>query len=156
MTWINFDIEKVIKLLLPVFMRKLRTITWLKIIFTPIEWLKAEILYRMQHDCRVIYMEKMLNEKFATPGYDPNNHETTKVIYIDEGNQPDRLWLNTSSHPDKIYLGKVYLNTSGYYENDYSDFIVYAPAILEDQEAKLKKYINYYKLAGKAYKIAYF
>jgi hypothetical protein len=156
MIWTNFNIEKVIKLLLPIIMRRFRTIEWIKALLAPIEWLKADILYRMQHDCRVIYMEKMLNEKFNTPGYDPNDHEETKVIYIDEGNTPERLWLNKSTNPDKIYLGTAYLNTTGYYNDDYSDFIIYVPSIMEPLEPKVRKYINYYKLAGKAYKIIYF
>jgi hypothetical protein len=125
-------------------------------LLAPLDWLKSDILYRMQHDCRVIYMEKVLNEKFTIPGYDPDDHENTKVIYIDDGNVPEGIWLNKSNNPDKIFLGTQYLNTSGYYEANYSDFIVYAPTIMQAMEMKLRYYINYYKLAGKAYKIEYF
>jgi hypothetical protein len=156
MTWHNFDIEKLSRWLVPTFQRRVNTVLWLRALLAPLDWLKSDILYRMQHDCRVIYMEKVLNEKFTIPGYDPDDHENTKVIYIDDGNVPEGIWLNKSNNPDKIFLGTQYLNTSGYYEANYSDFIVYAPTIMQAMEMKLRYYINYYKLAGKAYKIEYF
>src|SRR5690606_25620670 len=127
MMWANFDIARFIQLFLPIAQRRLLTIGWIKAVLAPLEWLKDDILYRMQHDCRVIYMEKMLNEKFSVAGYDADDHEATKVIYIDEGEIPEYVWLNTSQNPDKIWLGTQYLNTSGFYNDNYSDFVVRCP-----------------------------
>lgn len=156
MTWHNFDIEKFIKLFLPIVQRRLVTIEWIQSVLSPLDWLKADILYRMQHDCRVMYLEKVLNEKLLVAGYDPQNHEATKVVYIDEGDIPEHVWLNKSNNPDKIWLGTQYLNTSGFYEENYSDFIVYCPTPMSAIESKIRRLVNYYKLAGKAYKIEYF
>lgn len=156
MTWHNFDIDTLGRWMLPPFMRRVNTVIFIKVLLSPLEWLKAEILYRMQHDCRVVYMEKVLNEKARVTGYDPNDHIATRRIFIDEGNVPEGVWLNTSQNPDKIWLGTQYINTSAYYDANYSDFIVYVPLIHMPKELRIRRLIDYYKLAGKAYKIQYY
>jgi hypothetical protein len=116
----------------------------------------------MQHDCRVIYIEKMLNEAFAMPGYDHQNHEATKVIYIGDGNIPDEVYIFQEEEPDEpIWLDdldngeELYLFTQEELNEQYSDFTVVAPAALSSQESRIKRLVDYFKMAGKKYKIEY-
>mgnify|MGYP006182056483 FL=1 len=65
MTWQLFNINKLIQLLLPTFLRKNKLIAILESVATPIDTLYQDTLYKMQHDCRVIYLEKVLNQQFG-------------------------------------------------------------------------------------------
>lgn len=156
MTWVDFDINKLIKLLLPTFLRRINMILFLEAILYPLQGLKREIMYKMQHDCRVIYIEKVLNEHFNILSYNTENHFDTKIIYITNGDDPDEVYLNTNNHPDPIYLGEQFINSDEYYDQNYADFIVNVPMIYFPREREIKSLVNYYKMAGKAYKIQYF
>lgn len=153
MTWQLFNINKLIQLLLPTFLRKNKLIAILESVATPIDILYADTLYKMQHDCRVIYLEKVLNQQFSISGYNPMFHSTTRKIYIEDGpvilrdyifqkdeNKP--LWLKDG---EPVYLNKT---TEAFYH-----FIINVPDTLVFDMAKFKQTVDYYRLAGKKYKI---
>jgi hypothetical protein len=102
-----------------------------------------------------MYLEKMLNEYFNVPGYNNQNHENTKVVFIDDAPKPPTkyIYLNQEIPPKEyLYLGTKYLTGN----EDYFDFIVHIPSSYVFIEAKLRAMIDYYKLAGKKYRIELF
>jgi len=84
MVWSTVNFNTLVELLVPTFLRKNKHILLLKTIITPLFTLHQQTLYEMQHDGRTIYLEKLLNEYFTVLGYDPNHHDLTKTIYIDD------------------------------------------------------------------------
>ena len=102
-----------------------------------------------------MYLEKMLNEYFNVPGYNNQNHENTKIVFIDDAPKPPikYIYLNQEIPPKEyLYLGTKYLTGN----EDYFDFIVHIPSSYVFVEAKLRAMIDYYKLAGKKYRIELF
>lgn len=143
----------------PIGLRRAGLMLYMRALVFPLAWLKEKTLYQMQHDCRVIYMEKVLNERFAMPGYNSQHHEDTKIIYIDEGNVPEDLYIFLKSEPDEpIWLDddEPFLITTEEYNAEYYDFVVVFPAQLDNEaytfsQSKARYLIDYYKLAGKKY-----
>ncbi len=153
--WATINFNRLIQLLLPTFLRKAKMIAFIEILVKPISILHIDTLYKMQHTCQVIYLEKMLNEHFNVSGYDANNHENTKVIYINDAPIPpiQYVYLDQEIPPKGyLYLGTKYLTAA----TNHSDFVVHIPARIVFVEAKLKALIDYYKLAGKKYLIQIF
>lgn len=155
MNWIKINFYQLIQLLLPTFIRKPRLTVFINSILKPLDILYVAIIYKMQHTCQVIYLEKMLNEYFNAPNYNSLNHESTKIIFIDDAPKPPikYIYLNEEIPPKEyLYLGKKYLTGN----EDYFDFIVHIPSSYVFVEAKLRAMIDYYKLAGKKYRIELF
>lgn len=147
--WFKESFSKLILLLLPTFLRKSKMIAWLSALIHPMQNLSETILYQMQHDGRVIYLEKVLNEHFQITDYDSKNHETTKKIFIEDAFFKPKTYIYQSIEEKPIYLGTVYLGGN---EQVYN-FIVKVPTSLIFNENEMKFILDYYKLAGKKYKI---
>jgi hypothetical protein len=94
----------------------------------------------------------MLNEYFEVPNYDHQDHENTKAVFISDVVLPPEKYLYQRPEiPPKQYL---YLDTQYLSGNEiYFDFIVNIPSSITFDEPKLRAEIEYYKLAGKKYKI---
>lgn len=165
MRWHSFDITKLVSLMLPMQMRRLSLVLFLNALTLPLGWLIAKVLYKMQHDGRVIYLEKVLNEAFDMPGYSAASHESSKIIYIAPGEVPDETYLFQEEEPDAPpFIGldsnandgdDVWLYTQQELDARYNDFRVVVPMALQEFEYKIKNLVDYYKLAGKKYKIEY-
>lgn len=163
MTWHKIDIHKLFVQLLPVSLRRLHTVLFLHALSLPLKRLTENVLYKMQHDGRVIYLEKVLNEAAEIPTYSAKNHENTKVLFIGPGEIPDEVYIFQNPEPDApvwLELGdefpneadKTYLNTQAELDDEYCDFTVWVPGTMNYLETKLRHLINYYKMAGKKYK----
>lgn len=163
MKWYSFDIIKLFCLLLPVRLRRIHTIQFLNALTSPIGALAKDIRYKMQHDGRVIYLEKVLNEAFNIPGYSPTSHEISKQIYIGPGEIPDEVYIFQPDEADRPpYVGDpmhvndgdaIFLFTRGELDAQYCDFTVVVPSGLDISDIRLKSIVDYYKMAGKKYKI---
>jgi hypothetical protein len=139
-------------MLLPTFLRKPKMLAILGIYVKPLDSLYKNLLYKMQHTGQVIYMEKVLNEALAVPGYSAQNHEATKQIYIDDAPKPPMQYLYSRNDPraDKYnYSRPIYLTG----RTRYLDFVVYVPTTIVFNESALRLIIDYYRIAGKIYKI---
>lgn len=151
MTWQLFNINKLIQLLLPTFLRKTKLIAILESIASPIDTLYQDTLYKMQHDCRVIYLEKVLNEKF-TMGYSPMFHLSTRKIIIEDGEAIPRDYIFQNNESETMWLDfedeQEYIDEPS---EAYHDFIIKVPEDLIIDMAKFKQTVDYYKLAGKKY-----
>jgi hypothetical protein len=162
MRWREIRFDKLIGWLLPTFLRKVKQFAWLYALLYPVVWLYENVLYRMQHDCRVKYMEKMLNEWFNTPDYNPNDHEDTKTVFIGDGFRPKKTYIFQDYENKPVYAFQdteekpIYIYRALEFLQNYYNFIVWVPLSYVYNEAILKARINYYKLAGKKYKIEHY
>lgn len=148
MIWQTINFNTLGQMLLPTFLRKLKIIAYLNSVFTPLNSVYEETLYKMQHNSQVIYLEKMLNEYFDVPGYDTQNHQATKTVYISDAPQSEVVYIYQTLENQPLYLDTVYLGaavTIAY------KFIVNIPEAYSFVEAKLRAIIDFYKLAGKRY-----
>lgn len=161
MKWHSFDISRLIQLLLPVRLRGIAILHFLNALLMPLKNLIENTLYMMQHDSRVIYLEKVLNEA-AIPGYDATNHEATKSIYIGPGEIPSEVYVFQEYEPDlPPYIGvlqyapdgdDIWLNTEAEDNEVYADFTVCVPSALSVSRERLSYLVDFYKMAGKKYK----
>ena len=109
----------------------------------------------MQHNGQVMYLEKVLNEKYKVAGYNPNLHRITRKIIIVDAYYAKRNYLYQNYEQKPIYLGTTFIHTKNEYSAEYFDFIIQIPAAIIVNENELKSIMAYYKLAGKKYKIEY-
>lgn len=157
--WHTLDFKRLVELLLPTFLRKSKTLAFLKATIAPLETLRDSTLYKMQHTCQVIYLEKMLNEWFNVPNYDHQNHEATKAItIIDEFHEPENyVFLEGENEPSLEYDNvNKWLDADAIFafgEVAYYDFVVQIPSTYSFVLEQLRATIEYYKLAGKKYRI---
>jgi hypothetical protein len=158
--WQTINFNVLIQLLLPTFLRKNRMIAFLTANIKPLDSLYKNTLYKMQHTCQVISLEKMLNEHFAVANYNPNNHQNTKVITItDEYFPPENyIYMQAENPPSVDYDNQdLWIDVDNIFLEDdlpHFDFVVNIPASITFIEAQLRAIIDYYKLAGKKYRIA--
>lgn len=150
--WATIDFDTLIESRLPHCLRDDEKKAFIKSIIKSVEKIYSDTLYKMQHNGQVIYMEKVLNEWFNVPGYDPQNHHQTKTVYIDDAPKPPTkyIYLTEEIPPNNyLYLGTQYLTG----ETEWLDFIVYVPQDYIFEEIKLRDLIDYYREAGKKYTI---
>ena len=140
--------------LLPPFVRKNRHKSWLFALLAPLVSLYEDTLYKMQHDGRVIYLEKVLNEKAQVPAYNPNEHESKKKIWIGDYDAVQKEWLYIELEKKPSYE-PITLYTQTEINNDRSGtgFTVHVPAAFNSKKSIIRQTVEYYKLAGKTFKI---
>ena len=158
MVWSTVNFNTLVELLVPTFLRKNKHILLLKTIITPLFTLHQQTLYEMQHDGRTIYLEKLLNEYFTVLGYDPNHHDLTKTIYIDDVVQKDKLYIWQNEELETSYLNDegvdddndVFLDNE--IENVYSySWIIFIPEAIVFDEIKVRAFIDEYRYIGRKY-----
>lgn len=151
MNWFSIDFRATFAELSPTFFRDERMIAFGDAFAKPLQTLSDKTLYQMQHDSRVIYLEKVLNEYFEIATYDPNSHIATRQIYIIDAPQAAKNYIYQQEENTPVYLGTVYLDRET--AQDQYQFIVKIPVALVFNEARLRALIDFYKLAGKRYLI---
>ncbi|OWP84237.1 hypothetical protein BWK59_06500 [Flavobacterium davisii] len=150
--WFEVDYKKLIVLLLPIALRKRKTIAYLHCLVKPIDevyyqWKqkRQSDWYMLNHNGQRCKLRKVLNDELDT---------RQRGIRIDDGTSFKRKYIYTKAEKKPIYLGKVFINNKTEFENTGVDFVVFAPKeIVELNIHKLKFLIKYYKLAGKRYRI---
>jgi hypothetical protein len=163
--WAQINFYRLVELLLPTFLRRGNLLDFLKSVATPLQELYEDTLYKMQHNCSVIYLEKVLNNYYNCLGYNDQLHESTKIIFIDDVVKAPNKYLYLKSEIDAgtgsyLYLENPEVPRAYQYlksQNDFEfDFIVHIPNTITIDEVKLRVLIDYYKLAGKKYLIERF
>ena len=140
--------------LLPPFLRKNKHKSWLFALLAPLVSLYEDTLYKMQHDGRVIYLEKVLNEKAKVPGYNPNDHEATKKIRIRDYDTVKKNWLYIELEKKPSYEPmSLYTETEINNDSSGTGFNVHVPAAFTSKKSIIRQAVEYYKLAGKTFKI---
>jgi len=163
----NIDYVKVIQGNLATFLRKIARVNWLGSLVSPIVALynvylkfRTEKLYQMSHNSQVVYLEKILNDKFD--------------IVFRQIRVQNSILLEPAWHYDKQdekpvwYFDKqdnipVWFRDQADFNNYNSDFEVIiperlqpsTPEELEKFETAVKLLVDYYKLYSKKYVLKY-
>ena len=147
----NLNIDKLLGLLTPTFLRKPKVVAWLRALAIPLHKLLYEFqqaresdLYNLAHNSQVCYLRKALNDEFD---------DEQRRIRIEDGKQKQRLYIYPRSANKPLYLGKIFLYQRGDYIDGGVDFIVVLPKDLTYDKYKLEALVNFYKLAGKRWTI---
>ena len=147
----NFNIDKLLVLLTPTFLRKPKLVAWLRMLATPLHQVLYDFqrahqadLYNLAHNSQVCYLRKALNDEFD---------DEQRRIRIEDGRQKQRLYIYPRSANKPLYLGKIFLYQRGDYIDGGVDFIVVLPKDLTYDKYKLEALVNFYKLAGKRWEI---
>ena len=101
------------------------------------------VRYKLAHNNQVIYLEKVLNEHFNMPSYDPNDHQNTKAIYIGPGDELLPKYLFVAEEEKPLFLPK-FLHSKAELDAEYSDFIVWVPASRDVDQVELRALVEYY------------
>lgn len=160
----NIDFDKLVGLLLPTSLRKRKMFSWLGVLLTPLKRIHYDFLqkrnekngdlYRLQHNGQVCYLRKVLNDNF-----DPEKRR----IKIIDGNQFKRKYIYTEGEQKPVFLGKIFLRERSDYADTGVDFLVELPKEVwlyhrtqqngTEHFYTIEAFIDFYKLAGKRYKI---
>ena len=147
----NLNIDKLLVLLTPTFLRKPKLVVWLRTLSTPLHKLlydfqlaRQKDLYNLAHNSQVCYLRKALNDEFD---------DEKRRIRIEDGKQKQRLYIYPRSANKPLFLGKIFLYQRGDYIDGGVDFIVVLPKDLTYDKYKLEALVNFYKLAGKRWEI---
>nr|DAO69945.1 MAG TPA: hypothetical protein [Caudoviricetes sp.] len=147
----NLNIDKLLVLLTPTFLRKPKLVAWLRTLSTPLYKLLYDFqrasqdnLYNLAHNSQVCYLRKALNDEFD---------DEQRRIRIEDGKQKQRLYIYPRSANKPLYLVKIFLYQRGDYIDGGVDFIVVLPKDLTYDKYKLEALVNFYKLAGKRWTI---
>ncbi len=151
--WYNLNINKLVTLLTPTFLRKEKFLAWLRVLHFPLikvidnfNFNRNENLYDLAHNGQVCHLRKVLNDRF-----DPSQRR----IKIVDAQQYTRTWLYAIPYSQPIYLGKRYIHPIEAFADNGFDFIVLIPQPLNQEisQQQLKAFVGKYKLTGKRYKI---
>jgi len=147
----NFNIDKLLVLLTPTFLRKRKLVAWLRTLAMPLNKLLDDFkvhrerdLYNLTHNSQVCYLRKALNDEF-----DPQ----LRRIKIEDGTRNIRRYIYQRNVNRPLYLGRMFLYLRGNYIDGGVDFVVVLPQGLEYDRYKLEALVNFYKLAGKRWTI---
>lgn len=158
MFWSPINFKKLVLLLLPTFLRKSKTIAFVSSLVVPLQNIADETLYKMQHTGICIDLEKMLNEAYAVPGYDHQNHEATKKIYIEDLPRKERLYVHQDNETETLFLqdddseNDIFLD--GPLEGNIAySFIIFMPDTISFDEITLRAKVDFYRYFGKKYTI---
>ena len=152
--WNKIDFSKLIKLTLPIQLRKVRVIAFFGAMVAPLQKLHDETLYTMQHDGRKIYLEKVLNDYFQVLGYNPSDHENTKTVYIENIPQPKEIFIYQPEEDQPVFLepNEVFLMQENESLTAFA-FTVFIPDSYDYNEPTVRALIDKYRYIGKLYNI---
>lgn len=151
--WFNININKLVTLLTPTFLRKDGFLGYAQALVTPIATLHQQFyvkrldnLYKLNHNGQVCYLRKVLNDAFDAQ---------LRRIRITDGNKYQRNYIYTNVEQQPKYLGTIYIRNANDYADSGVDFRVVVPIgfDLTNNIYQLKALIDFYKLAGKRYLI---
>ncbi len=133
----TIDWNRWLLMLLPPILRKQRQASWLQVLHTPLATLYQDLLYKMQHTGQVLYLEKVLNERYnptkdflaILSGYDTPMTTQQKanegLIFLSESYRPSPQYLylhqetQTGRSPLYVYLNDTVLDS----EREYNYFL---------------------------------
>lgn len=160
MYWSTINIDTAIKLHTPTFLRPKNSVPFMLPVAQTLQRIADETLYKMQHNGTKIYLEKMLNESYQVPGYNANNHEATKLIYIDDVVEETKLFIWQNEETEVSYLQDDGTNNEDdiFLQGDtesglgYS-WIIFMPQSISFEEYALRALVDSYRYIGKKYTI---
>ena len=160
--WYSINYKRLGVLLLPVALRQAKLIAYVQALLSPLvglhyDWrqYREQNIYKLNHSWQVCSMRGALNDRFDTE---------QRRIYINDGDIHNAFYIYTEAEAiHKNMYTETELNAGAtpiwlYNENELSgtaaDFTVYVPLeIFNKQLYEVIGLIDFYKLAGKNYKI---
>lgn len=149
--WYEIDFRRLVILLLPIRLRKAKTIAFIQALLAPVEDIhyrfkqkRLQDWFMLNHNSQVCYLERALNTTFDS---------TERRIKIVDGSHYSKEYIYTRQEEKPRYLGTIYLHDRSVYSENGPDFIVQVPQGLEYDEYQMKALIEQFKLATKTYKI---
>jgi hypothetical protein len=150
--WYKIDFDRLVLLLLPTFLRKPVLFGYIRALIAPIaslhyKWsrMREENLTKLSYNSQRCYLRGALNDK-----YDPDLRRITIDGTLDVGQD----YIYTPAENLDVYLGVMHLEQDFNYSNTIVDFLVNVPGqILNDKTNEITATLNFYKLAGKSYKL---
>jgi len=157
---INFN--NLINIILPPYKRVKNVIDLCLSLIKPIQTLystynlyRTSVLYNTAFTSQVIYLEKLLNDKYNSSGALPD-------IFIEDSENIEQLYLtNTEEEVEGIYISNTeedtglpepYFYNRREYEDDY-DFNIRMPIGPKWDDNEVRGFVNKFKLAGKRFNI---
>jgi hypothetical protein len=150
--WYKIDFDRLILLLLPTFLRKPVLFGFLKAMVFSVSslydlWkqLRVTNLKKLSYNSQRCYMRGALND-VADP-FD-------RRIYIDEVPALDENYLYQPEENLDFYLDTMWLDLNYTEQGETVDFLVYVPeSVKATKENEIIATLEFYKLAGKTYKL---
>lgn len=154
MSTFDIDFSKLILWLLPHFLRRRRLFSFIGCLCFPVIKLydefilfRSETIYKLDHTGQVFSLENVLNDRFDT---------VSRRIFITDAYTKQRKYIYARVEVKPKFLGFIYLHNRADYADTGVDFIVWIPGsvyVSEEDMYEVRALLNFYKLAGKRYKI---
>lgn len=150
----QIDIDRLVSLLLPTFLRTRFNFVFVRAMVQPVYTILDKFranreanLYKIGHNGQVCYLQAVLNDAFDTDLRRIRIGDTERMnwtfIYPEAADHP--LWLET-----------VAVASEAFTSDEGTDFAVVVPSdISQDLKPQMISLVNYYKLAGKRYSIIF-
>lgn len=149
--WYKVDWDRLILLLLPTFLRNPVLFSYLRALIAPIAslhytWsrMRDVNLNKLSYNGQRCYLRKALNDKC-----DPE----LRRIYIDEVPEVNENYIYQPEENLDYYLDTMWLDLYYSEGGETVDFVVYVPTELMSKINEITAILEFYKLAGKLYKI---
>lgn len=160
MFWSTANFRSAVAQLMPRSLRSAPLLPFARSLASGLSKIHTDTLYKMQHDGRTIYLEKVLNEWFPVLGYDTQNHETTKHIYIDDLAEGAKLYIHLEPETEVEFIEDegadsdldLFLDADGENETGFS-FIIFIPDLYVFEELQVRALVDSYRYFGKKYTI---
>ncbi|GAA4156564.1 hypothetical protein GCM10022217_15690 [Chryseobacterium ginsenosidimutans] len=148
--WYNLNAQNLVLKLLPTFLRKSRLSSFLALAASEIVDINNLLitnrnvsLTKVKHNSQVCKLRKILNDTF----------DYQRRIQIVEGVLKKPKYIYTDAEQKPEWLGEMIIYTNSETEGNGIDFTVIIPGELQNYQIEIKAMVNFYKLAGKRYKI---
>ena len=157
------DFDNIAQLLLPINLRKLRIIAWMKVFISQVNRLKAifltyrtDSLFLITHNSQVASIEHFLNSKYNPSGTANDLSYEGNGIYITDVNPGSQVYLRNDSEQGSLtYLYNDAENAADTYLYNAVElpnragFIVNVPDTFNIDLIELIGFVNKLRLAGK-------
>ena len=138
--WSKIDFNVLVRQLLPTFLRKPVIIALLDSLIQSLILIYNETFYTHQHDGRLVYLEKVLNDYYQIPGFNPSLHDTTRQIYIENAPVAPEVFIYQPLENQPKFLGdstnafEVFIDQQDETLTEYSYTIFIPDTIVFDEE----------------------
>jgi len=148
----RIDFRKLAILLLPIPLRKVKTIRFLHALLSPTAQVHSQFsknreshLYDLSITPQVCYLEKALNDRFDY---------VERRIYIQDSVHPSVFYIYRSVEDKPYYMdGVKFIYGHKDYLAEKTDFTVFVPNTLEFDTNEMVALLNKYKLASMKFRI---
>jgi len=148
--WYNLNAQNLVLQLLPTFLRTTRLGSFLSLAASEIVDInnlmitdRNQSIKKVSHNSQVCKLRKILNDTF----------DYERRIKIVDGILKKPQYIYTDAEQKPKYLGEIVIYTNSETEGNGIDFIVIIPGELQNYQTEIISLVNFYKLAGKRFKI---